>query len=317
MVWKCLDQHPEIQVQHLYMENQKDGLLIRLRGGVAGGVSIPLTVEAIQRQIKQYVTACSGVEVKGIRVQIESTDQEVKDAPFAIEGPEQKPLLKEENEGRPETAVPAARPETGETPSPAAEPVSAVQEQKAEAAAEPAAQPQPAAPVQAPEETDDRPLHQRLFKAKPEPCIMPEPPEEIPVEAANPAEASEAESVPADTEAEGVNEMASAEATDGDAAFEAAEPAEKKAETEDLAEEKAGTEDLAAAEAATEDEDNGDAEAFQPEYAAEADRMEAGEAAEALSPEEERKPEDARALFSDFDSFVTGNRDQEERSHEV
>ena len=327
MVWKCLDQHPEIQVQHLYMENQKDGLLIRLRGGVAGGVSIPLTVEAIQRQIKQYVTACSGVEVKGIRVQIESTDQEVKDAPFAIEGPEQKPLLKEENEGRPETAVPAARPETVETPSPAAEPVSAVQEQKAEAAAEPAAQPQPAAPVQAPEETDDRPLHQRLFKAKPEPCIMPEPPEEIPVEAANPAEASEAESVPADTEAENVNEMASAEATDGDAAFETAEPAEKKAgseepaaaetATEDLAEEKAGTEDLAAAEAATEDEDNGDAEAFQPEYAAKADRMEAGEAAEALSPEEERKPEDARALFSDFDSFVTGNRDQEERSHEV
>ena len=74
MVQKCLDPHKELTVQGVRLENQKGGLLIRIRGTVAGGVSIPLTVDALQQQIKQYVTACSGVEVKDIRVQIESSE---------------------------------------------------------------------------------------------------------------------------------------------------------------------------------------------------------------------------------------------------
>ena len=64
MVQKCLDQHEELKIQNIYLENRKDGLLIRLRGISAGGVSIPLTVEALQKQVRQYVTACSGVEIK-------------------------------------------------------------------------------------------------------------------------------------------------------------------------------------------------------------------------------------------------------------
>ena len=179
MVQKCLDQHPEIHVQHQQMENLKDGLLIRLRGSVAGGISIPLTVEALQRQIKQYVTACSGVEVKGIRVQIEASDKDAKDAPFAIEGPSPKPLLKEENR-------PAAEAEQTVTPAPApAEVSAAVPEPAPFAAPAPAAEaPRTERPVSTPApqemipEEDDRPLHQRLFSPKEEPCIVPAPPEE-------------------------------------------------------------------------------------------------------------------------------------------
>ena len=87
MVQKCLDPHKELSVQSVRLENQKGGLLIRIRGTVAGGVSIPLTVDALQQQIKQYVTACSGVEVKDIRVQIESSGPEATESLYAIEAP--------------------------------------------------------------------------------------------------------------------------------------------------------------------------------------------------------------------------------------
>ena len=62
MVQKCLDPHKELNVQSVRLENQKGGLLIRIRGTVAGGVSIPLTVDALQQQIKQYCLQRCGSE---------------------------------------------------------------------------------------------------------------------------------------------------------------------------------------------------------------------------------------------------------------
>ena len=164
MVNKCLEQHKEIDVQGLNLQNDKEGLLIRIRGGVAGGISIPLTVEALQRQIKQYVTACSGVEVKGIRVEIESSGPEAENAPFAIEAPVPKPLLRDENESK----------ETVPTPAPASETVS--EENREAPVSVPASSPVQQLPPEEDEEDDDRPLHQRLFKPRNEPCIIPTPP---------------------------------------------------------------------------------------------------------------------------------------------
>lgn len=165
MVQKCLEQHDELTVQHLYLENKKDGLLIRIRGSVAGGISIPLTVEALQKQIRQYVTACSGVEVKGIRVQIESSGEDAKNAPFAIAAPSAKPLLKEAEEKQ----TPVQTAETQENTAPV-QPAQDINTSNSAAAAEtPAVQ-------TVPDEDDDRPLHQRLFSSPPEPCIVPEPP---------------------------------------------------------------------------------------------------------------------------------------------
>ena len=55
MVQKCLEPHKELSVQGIRLESQKGGLLIRIRGTAASGVSIPLTVDALQQQIKQYM----------------------------------------------------------------------------------------------------------------------------------------------------------------------------------------------------------------------------------------------------------------------
>ena len=173
MVQKCIDQHEELEVKNLYLENRKDGLLIRIRAAVAGGISIPLTVEDLQKQIRQYVTACSGVEVKGIRVQIESSGEDAKNAPFVIAAPVARPLLHEaEKQAQPEAALEAA-------PVPEVAPAQPQREE--------AARVTPPPPI--PEEDDDRPLHQRLFSPPPEPCIVPEPPAEAATEQA--AEAAE------------------------------------------------------------------------------------------------------------------------------
>ena len=185
MVQKCLDPHKELSVQSVRLENQKGGLLIRIRGTVAGGVSIPLTVDALQQQIKQYVTACSGVEVKDIRVQIESSGPETKDSLFAIKAPtaralpggaaakEEKPKETKEEEPAQMTQeeveqvlaeMPAPLPSDAEDDTPKVE-VSAAAAAAAEMLKNEAGQ-----------EEDDRPIHQRLFSNPEEPCVMPMPP---------------------------------------------------------------------------------------------------------------------------------------------
>jgi len=170
MVQKCLDQHDEIKVQNLHLENKKDGVLIRIRGAVAGGISIPLTVEALQKQIKQYVTACSGVEVKGVQVQIESSGKDAENAPFAIAAPAAKPLLKESQtdvKQTEETSEPEVKTDPVEVAHAAEPAIATVQETK---------------PVAVPDveldddDNDERPLHQRLFSSTNQPCIVPEPP---------------------------------------------------------------------------------------------------------------------------------------------
>ena len=206
MVGKCLEQHPELHVQHMNMENEKDGLLIQLRGGVAGGISIPLTVESLQRQIKQYVTACSGVEVKGIRVQIETMETDAEDAPFVIAPPTSKPLLREENEPKAEAAVPDAVPIS----EPANQEATAAPEAEERPVPPPAP---PVSPVMPDDEDDDRPLHQRLFSPQPEPCIVPEPPVEIQREEVPMDEAETAATDDSDTAALDAEETVEAEET--------------------------------------------------------------------------------------------------------
>ena len=169
MVDKCLEPHQELEVEDIHLENQREGLLIRIRGNVAGGISIPLTIEALQKQIKQYVTACSGVEVKSIRVQIETSGDDLEDAPFAIAPPTAQPLLREgESHCEESNAAPAAsepEPDGGESAPPPDEISHSAASQSA-----------PVIPVLI-DDDDDRPIHQKLFSTQMEPCIVPMPPE--------------------------------------------------------------------------------------------------------------------------------------------
>lgn len=174
MVMKCLDQHKELSTQSVRLDNHKGSLLVSIRGTVAGGISIPLTVDTLQQQIKQYVTACSGVEVRDIRVEIESSGPDAKDAPFLIAAPVAKGLMKgtgEETEAAEENAATGEteQPNAAQTETPAA---GKRQEDELSAAAAAAAM----LMNKVPEEADDRPMHQRIFSSVEEPCVMPMPP---------------------------------------------------------------------------------------------------------------------------------------------
>ena len=186
MVQKCLDPHKELNTQYVKLENQKGGLLIRIRGNVAGGVSIPLAVDALQQQIKQYVTACSGVEVKDIRVQIESSGPEAEDSLFAIEPPTAKALPGSTgSRTEKETEQPAEEPvemppeevDKVQTEMPAPKPSDAEDRNSAAAISAAAAAAAEMLKNEAPPEDDDRPIHQRLFSNPEEPCVMPMPPQ--------------------------------------------------------------------------------------------------------------------------------------------
>ena len=48
--------------------------MITIRIALASGVNIPIAVSALQKQIKQYITSCSGVDVKEVRVMVETNN---------------------------------------------------------------------------------------------------------------------------------------------------------------------------------------------------------------------------------------------------
>ena len=46
--------------------------MVEIRIMLAAGVNIPLTVNALQKQVKQYIMSCSGVEVYEVKVLVET-----------------------------------------------------------------------------------------------------------------------------------------------------------------------------------------------------------------------------------------------------
>lgn len=212
LVQKCVDRHEEIKVLSTALESTRDGLIVKLRIGLAGGVNIPLAVAALQKQIKQYVTSCSGVDVKEVKVRVENSDADGAESRYSV------PLLPEKAEPLPvvEEAAESAAPEAEEAPA----------EKK-------------------------RPLHQRLFGHGEEPVTVPAPPatEPEPEASAEPEsaaeEAPEGENAPvaelAEDDAEA--EIAEAEAEEPATAEEDAPVAESEAMEEADEQEEATDED--------------------------------------------------------------------------
>lgn len=73
MVKKCVDSHAELSVSSTKIHRGRDGIAVEIKITLLSGVNIPLTVNALQKQIKQYITSCSGVDVYQVRVMVETT----------------------------------------------------------------------------------------------------------------------------------------------------------------------------------------------------------------------------------------------------
>ena len=175
LVKTCVDQHEMIAKADISVAERRDGIVIFLGIEEAAGLNIPLAVGALQKQIKEYVGTCTGVDVREVRVLVENTDADAAGSPYVVERPAMLPGMPVEAEpAAVEEAVPEAAPVEE-----AAEIMPEAPEDAAEEPAEPVAAPVPVMPLmpEIVEEEDDRPLHQRIFGAEEQPVFVPAPPE--------------------------------------------------------------------------------------------------------------------------------------------
>ena len=79
MVQKCVASHQELTVNATHIQHAREGIVVDIKITLPGGVNIPLTVNALQKQIKQYITSCSGVDVHKVRVMVETDARAASD----------------------------------------------------------------------------------------------------------------------------------------------------------------------------------------------------------------------------------------------
>ena len=87
LVRKCTDMHDEIEVSALRISSHRDGVSVDLKASMPNNISIPLAVESLQKQIKQYLTVSSGVNVKTVNVDLADTDAPMqRKSPYDVSG---------------------------------------------------------------------------------------------------------------------------------------------------------------------------------------------------------------------------------------
>ena len=85
LVRKCTDTHEEFNMTSLRVRNYKDGVVVDLKGTVPDNISIPLATESMQKQIKQYLTVSSGVNVKYVNADLTDTDAAMeRQSPYEV-----------------------------------------------------------------------------------------------------------------------------------------------------------------------------------------------------------------------------------------
>ena len=148
---QCVDSHPEMKLNAMRIEPEKDGVTVKVHITLASGVSIPLAVGALQKQIRTYLTSCSGVDVKEVCVQVDTSADQAKDSPYAVQGviaPAAAPLLQASEAKKEEVPAPEEGKVTEE---------SAKEEPAAEETTTSEAQPEAELPTEPEEEQADKP----------------------------------------------------------------------------------------------------------------------------------------------------------------
>lgn len=84
LVQKCVDMHDEIKLVRMNVQNAHGGVVIDLCIALANNISIPLAVASLQKQIKQYLLASSGIDVKEVRVSVETAMNLTENSPYIV-----------------------------------------------------------------------------------------------------------------------------------------------------------------------------------------------------------------------------------------
>lgn len=87
LVQKCLNQHGELKVVTSSLYSDEETVRVDVHISLQTDISMPLAISSLQKQIKKYVEACSGVNVKEVRVFVDGTipaGDDIAQSPYAI-----------------------------------------------------------------------------------------------------------------------------------------------------------------------------------------------------------------------------------------
>ena len=131
-VQRCLNQPPDIKVVSSSLFSDEETVRVDVHIALQSDISMPLAIDSLQKQIKRYLEACSGVKVKEVRVFVDGAipaNAKTGESPFAIpasmlgqeslsELKEEEMVLEVEEEAACETVKEEEAPETAceETP---------------------------------------------------------------------------------------------------------------------------------------------------------------------------------------------------------
>ena len=87
LVQKCLNQHVELKVVSSSLFSDEESVRVDVHINMQTDISMPLAISALQKQIKKYLEACSGVVIQEVRIFVEGTmpaTAETADSPYSL-----------------------------------------------------------------------------------------------------------------------------------------------------------------------------------------------------------------------------------------
>lgn len=84
IVHKSISEYKEIKKKAMAIQPVKDSVVINLSLDLADNINIPLAVESLQKHITKHVRAATGIEVKEVRILVDSADTIVGDSPYLV-----------------------------------------------------------------------------------------------------------------------------------------------------------------------------------------------------------------------------------------
>ena len=87
LVQKCMNQHAELKVVTSSLYSDEESVRVDVHINMQTDISMPLAISALQKQIKKYLEACSGVVIQEVRIFVEGTipaTAETANSPYAL-----------------------------------------------------------------------------------------------------------------------------------------------------------------------------------------------------------------------------------------
>ena len=87
LVQKCLNQHAELKVVSSSLFSDEESVRVDVHINMQTDISMPLAISALQKQVKKYLEACSGVVIQEVRIFVEGTmpaTAETANSPYAL-----------------------------------------------------------------------------------------------------------------------------------------------------------------------------------------------------------------------------------------